>query len=154
AIEVYRRTVLFQALGYSGGKVRDLGGGASQFTITEGSPHISGKQIDAGIYVGDDWRGIPNLTLDLGLRYEAQTKISDLKDWAPRIGLAWAPGAKGQKQPKTVVRAGFGLFYNRFDLGNTLNAERQNGVTERLYVIGNPDTYPNRPDITGSGTPQ
>ena len=145
AIERYRRTLMFQKLGYSPALIRSLGGGASQFSITQGNPEISGTQIDAGVYVGDDWRVAPNLTLNLGLRYEAQTNIQDLKDWAPRIGLAWAPGGSGQKQPKTVIRAGFGIFYDRFDLYNTLSAERYNGVLERQFVVTNPDFYPGIP---------
>jgi hypothetical protein len=144
-IEAYRRTVLFQQLGYSPALIRSLGGGASQFSITQGNPEISGTQLDAGVYVGDDWRVAPNLTLNLGLRYEAQTNIQDLKDWAPRVGLAWAPGGGGQKQPKTVLRAGFGIFYSRFDLSSLLNAERYNGLLERQYVVTNPDFYPNVP---------
>jgi len=151
ALEVYRRTVLFQQLGYSPAAIRDLGGGASQFSITQGNPEISGLQTDSGVYIGDDWRVEPNLTLNLGLRYEAQTNIGDLKDWAPRIGLAWAPGGGGQKQPKTVLRAGFGMFYDRFDLYNTLNAERWNGVREQQYVITNPDFYPNIPSPSALG---
>jgi hypothetical protein len=145
AIERYRRTLLFQQMGYSPALIRSLGGGASQFSITQGDPDVSGTQTDAGVYAGDDWKVAPNFTLNLGLRYEAQTNIGDLKDWAPRIGMAWAPGGGGQKQPKTVVRAGFGMFYDRFDLFNTLTARRYNGVLERQYVIANPDFFPNIP---------
>ncbi len=56
------------------------------------------NQMDAGLFVGDDWRVRPNLTLSLGLRWETQTNISDHNDWAPRIGFAWAPGIAGQRR--------------------------------------------------------
>ena len=83
----------------------------------------------------DDWRARPNLTVNLGLRYEAATvpseaqgKLSNLPsltsttphlgdpffsnptklDFEPRVGFAWDPLRKG----KTSVRAAFGIFDN------------------------------------------
>ena len=48
------------------------------------------------------------------MRWESQNHITDHNDWAPRVGLAYAlDGGKG-KQAKTVLRAGFGDFYDRF----------------------------------------
>ena len=72
------------------------------------------NQVDIGTYIGDDWRMKPNFTLSLGLRYETQTNIHDYRDWAPRIGFAWAPGqSKNNPRPKLVLRGGFGIFYDR-----------------------------------------
>ena len=77
SIERYRRTLLFQQLGYSPLQIRALGGGATQFSINAGNPEISANQFDVGFFVGDDWRVRPNLTLSLGLRYETQNNIHD-----------------------------------------------------------------------------
>src|SRR5262249_9010197 len=44
-----------------------------------GNSASSASQFDAGLFVGDDWRVRPNLTLSLGLRYETQTNIALLK---------------------------------------------------------------------------
>ena len=151
AIEQYRRTVLFQGLGYSAALIRQLGGGASQFTLSAGHPEIAAHQIDAGLFVGDDWRVRPNLTLNLGVRYEVQTNIGEHMDFAPRVGIAWAPHAGQNRQPKTVLRFGFGMFYDRFALANTIAAERYNGITQQQYVISNPNFYPNVPDISAFG---
>jgi hypothetical protein len=151
AIEQYRRTVLFQGLGYSPALIRQLGGGASQFTLSAGNPEISAHQIDAGIFAGDDWKLRPNLTLSLGARYEAQTNINDHADIAPRVAIAWAPRAAQSRQPKTVLRFGFGMFYDRFALANTVAAERYNGITQQQYVISNPNFYPTVPDIPALG---
>lgn len=146
SIESYRRTLLYQQLGLSASQIRQLGGGASQFTINTGNPIVSGSQFDLGLFVGDDWKPRPNLTVSLGLRYETQTNIHDWRDVAPRIGIAWAPGAgSGRARPKSVIRAGFGMFYDRFSLGNTLTAERYNGILQQQYVISNPDFFPNIP---------
>src|SRR5438132_7417432 len=91
------------------------------------------RQTLFGVYLQDDWRARPNLTLNLGLRYEMSTVISEtssklanlrniadatahlgnpffnnptLKDFEPRFGFAWDPLGKG----RTSVRGGIGLF--------------------------------------------
>jgi hypothetical protein len=149
SIERYRRTLLFGRLGYTAARIRELGGGATQFSLNAGDPALSASQFDVGLFVGDDWRARPNLTLSYGLRYETQTNIHDWRDVAPRVGLAWAPGAGGKNtRPKTVIRAGFGIFYDRFALSNTLNALRYNGVVQQQYVVTNPDFFPAIPAIS------
>src|SRR6266542_4490897 len=149
SIERYRRTLLFQSLGFTPSHIRELGGGATQFSINAGNPASSASQFDVGLFVGDDWRVRPNLTLSLGLRYETQTNIHDWRDVAPRIGVAWAPGAGGKNsRPKTVIRAGFGVFYDRFSLSNTLIALRYNGVVQRQFVVANPDFFPTIPALS------
>ena len=91
------------------------------------------RQSIAGAYVQDDVRWRPNLSLNLGLRYEMATVPSEvngrqvslrsptdatshigatlfsnptLRNFEPRVGFAWAPFSDG----KTSVRSGFGLF--------------------------------------------
>lgn len=145
SIERYRRTLLFQQLGDTPEQIRLLGGGATQFTMNTGTPALSVHQVDAGFFVGDEWRMRPNFTVNLGLRYETQTNISDHRDFAPRVAFAWAPGGSGQKRAKTVLRAGFGIFYDRFALANTLAASRFNGLVQQQLVVPNPDFYPNVP---------
>ena len=110
--------------------------------------------IDAGLYVQDDWKVRPNITLSGGLRFETQNDINDHADWAPRLGFAWGVGGGGKSVPKTVVRGGFGLFYDRFTSSYVLNADRLNGVTQQQYVVGDP-TYINLPPVPKqSSTPQ
>ena len=145
SIERYRRTLLFQQLGDTPEMIRALGGGATQFTINTGTAELAVHQMDVGIFVGDEWRIRPNFTLNLGLRYETQSNIHDWRDLAPRLAFAWAPGGTGQKRAKTVLRAGFGIFYDRFGLGNTLAAQRFNGLVQQQLVVPNPDFFPNVP---------
>ncbi len=143
SIESYRRTLLFGQLGYAAALIRQLGGGASQFSINAGDPLVAGSQFDLGAFVGDEWKAQPNLTLSLGVRYETQTDIHDWRDFAPRLGIAWAPGGRaGKPRPKSVIRAGFGMFYDRFSLANILTAERYNGILQQQYAIANPDFFP------------
>jgi hypothetical protein len=154
SIERLRRTLLFQELIYTPEQIRALGGGATQFTIDTGKPELSLNQIDVGVYVGDDWRIRPNFTLSAGLRYETQTNIHDWHDFAPRVAIAWAPSGSSKSRPKTVLRAGFGTFYDRFALSNTLTGKRYNGIVQQQYVFINPDTYPNIPSSGGVETIQ
>jgi hypothetical protein len=139
SIEQYRSTVL--------GLPAALGGGPSQFSLNAGTPEITVNQFDAAIFAGDDWRLRPNLTLNLGLRFETQTNIHDHADVAPRFGFAWAPGAVGTRPGKYVVRGGVGMFYDRFPLSSTLTADRYNGVVQQQFVVTNPSFYPNVPSI-------
>src|ERR1035437_464413 len=145
SIERYRRTLIFQQLGDSPAQIRALGGGATQFTMNTGTAELAVHQMDVGIFAGDEWRLRPSLTLNLGVRYETQTNIHDWRDLAPRLAFAWAPGGAGQKRAKTVLRAGFGIFYDRFPLANTLAAQRYNGLVQQQLVVPTPDFFPNVP---------
>jgi hypothetical protein len=148
SIERYRRTLLFQQLGYTPQQIRALGGGATQFTLNAGAADLSVRQFDIGLFAGDEWRVRPNITLSLGLRYENQTNIHDSHDFSPRVAIAWAPGGTAKKRGKTVFRGGFGMFYDRFPLSNTLTAERFNGVVQQSYVVSNPDFFPTVPSLS------
>lgn len=147
SIEQYRRTLLFDQLGYPAATVRQLGGGAAQFSINSGNPSLSASQADVGAFAGDDWKVRPNFTLSVGLRYETQTNIHDWLDFGPRIGLAWAPGGSVKSRPKSVIRAGLGMFYDRFALANTVTALRYNGTVQQQYVINEPGFFPTVPSI-------
>jgi hypothetical protein len=146
SIESFRRTLVFQQAGDSPSQIRALGGGASQFSVEAGNPSLYASQEDVGLFVGDDWRARRNLTVNFGLRYEGQTNIHDWLDFAPHLGLAWAPGRAAN--PKTVLRAGFGIFYQRFDIASALASERYNGVVQQQYVVTNPDFFPLIPLIS------
>ncbi len=146
SIEQYRRTLLFQGLGFAPAQVRQLGGGATQFSINTGIPLVLVGQSDTGLFAGDDWRVKPNLTLSLGLRYETQTNIHGGLDFAPRVGFAWAPGATAKTaRPKMVFRGGFGIFYYRYNEQNILIDERFDGVRQKQFVVTNPDFFPSIP---------
>lgn len=97
-------------------------------------PVRGGRRWNYFGYIQDDYKWRPNLTLNLGLRYEYYSVVTevlnrgrvfamecggfcpsgtpfyepDRNNFAPRLGLAWAPRAF---QDKTVIRAGFGVFF-------------------------------------------
>jgi hypothetical protein len=150
SIEVYRRTLLFQSLGDTPAQIRALGGGATQFSGYAGVPRTYATQTDIGAFFGDEWHITPHLILSPGLRYEWQSKISDWHDFAPRIALAWQPAGNS----KFVLRAGFGLFYDRFPLANVITAKRFDGTVQQQFVVNSPDSFPNPPAITGPSAMQ
>jgi outer membrane receptor protein involved in Fe transport len=148
SIESYRRTLLFQNAGLSPEEIRVLGGGASQFSIVTGNPLADVSRFDYGAFLQDDWRVRRNFTLSLGLRYENQTNISSDLNFAPRIRFGWSPGANGKGDPKTVIRGGIGIFYDRFSENLTLQAERYNGSNQQQFIVTDPqvlDSFPNVP---------
>ncbi len=88
------------------------------------------------------------------MRFESQNHIHDHADWLPRVMLSWGLG-HSKAGPSTVVRAGFGIFDDRFTDDLVLQAERQNGITEQEYVVNDPSFFfPNSAaptsDYTGS----
>jgi hypothetical protein len=102
-------------------------------SYTQTIPFLSTKipTTPLGFYGEDEWKLLPKLTLNLGLRWErqfgsfnerenltaAQAQIpgignpksrGDINNFAPRIGLVWDPSGKG----RDVLRAGYGIYYN------------------------------------------
>ena len=144
-IIAYQTTLIGRANGLTPAQIRAQGGGPSQFTITFGNPLANISQSDVSPFVQDDWRVRQNFSLNLGLRYETQNNISDHADVAPRLGFAWGVGGGKGGQPKTVIRGGAGVFYDRFSESLTLTALRLNGINQRQYKVPSPDFFPNVP---------
>jgi hypothetical protein len=120
----------------SGGQTVPELAGSLSFPIAGGNVERGMRYWVMGFFAQDDYQIRPNLTLNLGLRYEPSTGHSEVngklsaminlrtdlettlvehsyknptkKNFAPRIGFAWDPSGDG----KTSVRAGFGMFYN------------------------------------------
>ena len=115
--------------------------GASQFLVVQGTPLANVNLFDVGLFAQDDWKLRPNMTLSMGLRWESQTGISDHSDFAPRVGFAWGLGGH-KTAAKTVLRAGFGIFYDRFPETLILQADRLNGSTQKQYLIRSPGCFP------------
>lgn len=68
-----------------------------------------------GFFAQDQWRLTPKLTFNYGVRYDFETGLKRHVDsyWGavqPRVGLAYSP------DNKTVIRAGYGLFFDRYNM--------------------------------------
>jgi hypothetical protein len=142
-----------------------IGSGSAKFLATTsdpvlGSPQRHLTQWGYAAFVQDDWRIIPKVTLNLGLRYEYATPPSeahnllggfdqaigmvqvgkqisslyngDHTNFSPRVGLAWDITGKGT----TVVRAGYSLVYSLLTMDAFLSQQNtQNAPTLGVGVI-------------------
>jgi hypothetical protein len=138
SIERYRRTLLLEGQGFTPAQLSLLGAGPSQYTVDAGNPKASVNQVDYAAFMQDEWRVRPNLTVNLGLRYEGQTNIGSPVNFAPRIFFAWAPEIGRNRQPKTVIRFGFGIFYDRFNEFLTLDTRLFGGSNILDFIVTDP----------------
>ncbi len=129
---------------------------ASQFKRTRIlNPSVNATMVDLGIYAEDDWKVMPNLTFSYGIRYETQNRLADHHDIAPRLSFAYGVGSS-KGTPKTVIRGGFGIFYDRFRLDNILTTVQLNGKNQVQTILARPDTATCSPtNLSGctAGTP-
>ncbi len=79
-----------------------------------------------GVFVQDRWQIYQHLTLNLGARYDVEKLptpfVTDKNNFSPRLGIAWSPSKEW------VIRAGFGLFYDRMALAFLNSAIQKNGL--------------------------
>lgn len=110
----------------------------AQFSIATGDPSVTDALVDAGVFGQDDWKVRPNFTLTYGIRVESQNDIHDHADVAPRFGLAWGIDSKKNKAPKTLLRAGYGIFYDRFPQSLVIQADQLNGTHQVQFIDNSP----------------
>jgi len=112
-----------------------IGNTADSASVLEGEGIRGNRRTFFAGYAQDEFKVTPNLTLNIGLRYEFYTVAHEIlnraavvdivgcggfcpkgtpfynanpNDWGPRFGLAWSPTAMGGKM---VIRTGFGIYY-------------------------------------------
>src|SRR5258708_12432518 len=86
-LNAYLITLRFLAAGNTQANLQNAiahGGGASFYSVTNGTAFASVTYFDAGLYAQDDWRLRPNITLSLGLRFQTQNNFAHPADVAPR----------------------------------------------------------------------
>ena len=80
----------------------------TRFTQGFGNVNYSVSETLWSVFAQDDYRLRPDLTLNLGLRYDRQSLTDDTNNIAPRLGFAWKPG----NSPRTTIRGGYGIYYS------------------------------------------
>jgi len=91
------------------------------YTQTFGRSVVAQTNPNLGVYVQDEWKASPALTINAGVRYDLQWLESirtDTNNVAPRIGFAWTPTSSRH----TILRSSAGLFYDRVPLRAVANA--------------------------------
>jgi hypothetical protein len=116
----------------------------NKLSYTTGPQAMLANVFDGALFIQDDWKYKPYLTLSGGLRWESQNHTADHSDFAPRVAFAYAlDGHKKGAISKTVLRGGFGLFFDRFGIGNLSQTERfnLNGTGQTQFVISSPTCF-------------
>lgn len=93
----------------------------SGYTQTFGVTEVHQTNPNAGFFAQDEYKVTPTLTLNLGIRYDLEflkTVATQTGNVSPRAGFAWSPFASR----RTIVRGGYGLFYDRIPLRPLANA--------------------------------
>jgi hypothetical protein len=127
------------------------------------------KTTDFNLFLQDDWRVTPRLTLNLGLRYEYQknpqpininpslpqtaNRVDDRNNFGPRIGFAFDLTGDG----KTALRGGWGLYYGRVINSTVYNALINTGVgvdrgQRQVTLTASNSAAPVFPNLLTSGT--
>ncbi|HLH31015.1 MAG TPA: hypothetical protein VKY31_07415, partial [Terriglobia bacterium] len=114
-----------------------INGRPYSFTKQIGDGHIAYWQNYVTAFVQDEVKLRTNLSVAAGLRYETQKYLHDYNNFAPRLSLAFAPSLI----PKTVLRAGAGLFYEGLPARAAGDKLRLNGNGLRQILLNDP-TYP------------
>ena len=139
-----------------------LSGNYVSYQQAFGVPSQLQSNPNFGVFVQDEWRVRPHLTINAGLRYDLQFLPepiqTDTNNVSPRVGIVFAPGDR-----KTVVRASYGIYYDRIPLRATSNALQRDGSK---YIVAQlsptqpgapvfpnvlavqPSTLPTKPNIT------
>lgn len=102
-----------------------LAGNYSTFQQAFGEPRQVQSNPNIGLFLQDEWRPRRDLTINAGLRYDAQFLPAPIEtdgnNFAPRLGIAYAPNTK------TVIRGSFGIYFDRIPLRATSNALQRDG---------------------------
>lgn len=106
----------------------------STFLQAFGDPAQFQSNPNYAVFAQDEWHATPNLVFNLGARYDLQLLPSpirtDKNNVAPRFGVAWSP-----RDRKTVIRASYGLYYDRIPLRATSNALQRDGSKYRVALL-------------------
>jgi outer membrane receptor protein involved in Fe transport len=122
------------------------------FAINPGSEFVEPRSMSGFVFVQDDWKVLPRLTLNLGLRYDIEKPYNirnyeapvDANNLQPRVGFTWDPQGNG----KSAVRGGVGLYVQQH-LFYHLNRAQLEGAdgTVTLTIPAGSDLFPAYPNV-------
>ncbi|GGG73200.1 TonB-dependent receptor [Edaphobacter dinghuensis] len=107
------------------------------FTQSFGNFNTNLGEIRFAGFAQDHWVAFPSLTLDYGLRYEYNRLPSsfpqDALNFSPRFGAAWTP------LKTVIIRSGFGIFYDRFQLSTINRISEFDGTRASMQIVEDTD---------------
>ena len=128
---------------------------ASASDLTPIDNTVVPKTIDWGWYLQDSWKILPNLTLNVGVRwdredikdYTGSTVISTTNEWQPRVGFIWDPKGDGSAK----VYGFYGRFY--YAIPTDLNVRAYGAQTQVTTYNFSPTDVTQNPTVIGHGKP-
>lgn len=141
-----------------------------RYTYTQLQQQLGEGAVDlryhfVNLFVQDEFRVTPYFTLNFGVRYEAilnptldeqapfelsRRVNNDLNNFAPRIGFSWAPF----QDNRTVVRGGYGMFFDNPSLGPSATGALVNGRRVLSYTVPGSDARaPLFPNLLATADP-
>lgn len=106
--------------------------------LQAGDPRTIFIEKTLGVFLQDEWKIRPNLSVALGLRYDWQNYFRDSNNVSPRLAFAFSPAPR----KNLVVRGGAGMFYDRSGPAPIFDILRYDGVRLRRYLISDPPVSP------------
>jgi Carboxypeptidase regulatory-like domain/TonB dependent receptor len=129
----------------------------SSFSQSFGLGAIDFSTNQYGFFAQDQWKILKNVTINYGLRYDYQALPSpvapnpaipntlafnsDRTNFGPRVGVAWDLASNG----KSVIRAGYGMFFAMTPMGTIDNALRETGLNDPTKSLLNVTLFPGNP---------
>jgi len=122
-----------------------LAGRPVTFMKNGGEPELDVNQFELATFLQTDWKAAKKFNLSMGVRYEAQTNISDRNNIDPRLGFAY------QISKTLALRGGAGVFHQRLDIDTVAQLFRLDGSHQQQFVI----RFPSFPDpyLNTNGSP-
>jgi outer membrane receptor protein involved in Fe transport len=115
---------LFRRLGFEQSAARFF----TLSAVPGGSLNLDMKSNDIGFFAQDSWEIRPDVTINAGLRYDYSSLFGDdTNNIAPRLGIAWDVAGRH----RTIVKANWGLFYDRNLLSAAATVPEKGGIFTR-----------------------